>query len=81
MNLRNVFVTVALSAASLLAQPHFEVATIKPSGPPDFEHCAGDGDGPSPGRISWKCATVGDLIQQAYGTFDKGVPVSGPQPV
>ncbi|HEY4365400.1 MAG TPA: TIGR03435 family protein [Bryobacteraceae bacterium] len=78
MNLRNVLLAAALMTP-LFAQPHFEVATIKPSGPPDFEHCSGDG--PSPGRMSWKCATMGDLIQQAYGVFANGAMATTPKPV
>jgi uncharacterized protein (TIGR03435 family) len=63
--------------------PHFEVASIRPNSIQDFEHCAGDG--PSPGRLTSKCATLQSLIQQAYGAFGDGrmpivpktIPISG----
>jgi uncharacterized protein (TIGR03435 family) len=64
--------------------PTFEVATVKPTEAMDFNHCAG-GDGPAgPGRLVLKCATVANLIQQAYVLFTNGLslnpqtfPISG----
>lgn len=78
---------VVMSASSMWAQstsprPTFEVATIKPSVALDFEHCA-DAP-PSPGKLSVRCNTLANLIQQAYGVFANGtglntqsVPISG----
>jgi uncharacterized protein (TIGR03435 family) len=49
-------------------RPTFEVATVKPS-IVDFNHCGG-ADGPAgPGRLVLKCATLENLIQQAYAVF------------
>jgi uncharacterized protein (TIGR03435 family) len=54
-------------------RPTFEVATVKPTEAMDFNHCAG-GDGPAgPGRIILKCATVANLIQEAYVAFANGL--------
>jgi uncharacterized protein (TIGR03435 family) len=81
MKLGNVLFAAALAVATLYAQTQtrFEVATVKPSGPQDFEHCAGDG--PSPGRISWKCIPLRELIQQSYASFANGVLPAFPSPV
>ena len=64
-------------------RPTFEVATVKPS-IVDFNHCGG-ADGPAgPGRLVLKCATLENLIQQAYAVFANGIslnpqtfPISG----
>lgn len=71
MTLRNVFLAAAL-AGVLHAQsrPQFEVASIKPSGPADFEHCSGDGV--SPGTLTMKCNTMESLIEMAYGDVANG---------
>jgi uncharacterized protein (TIGR03435 family) len=57
-------------AQSPALPPQFEVASIKASGMLDGAHCGGDG--PSPGRLTMRCATVQSLIQSAYGTFTNG---------
>jgi len=67
--LRNVLFAAALALTPLHAQ-QFEVASLKPAPVQDFEHCAGDG--PSPGRLVIKCATLQSLIQSAYGLFGGG---------
>jgi uncharacterized protein (TIGR03435 family) len=72
MTLRNVFIMAAL-AASLRAQTRtqFEVASIKPSGAADDQHC--EGGGVSPGRLAIPCATLRELIQYAYGFYANGM--------
>jgi uncharacterized protein (TIGR03435 family) len=75
---------LCVRAQSPDTRPAFEVATVKPTEAVDFDHCAG-GDGPAgPGRIVLKCATVANLIQQAYFLFANGlslnpstIPISG----
>jgi hypothetical protein len=58
-----VLIAQLILAQSPAANAHFEVASVKPSGPQDFEHCGGDG--PSPGRLVMRCNTVMSLIQSA----------------
>jgi|HubBroStandDraft_1064217.scaffolds.fasta_scaffold523713_1 hypothetical protein len=44
------------SPAQSAPAPKFDVASIKPSGPGDAEHCAGGR--PSPGRVTITCSTL-----------------------
>ncbi len=63
----------AISLGQTSPAPKFEVASIRRSA-----NCDGPGGGrsagarPAPGRLSLKCNTVADLIQQAYVLFADG---------
>jgi uncharacterized protein (TIGR03435 family) len=74
-----VLIAQLILAQSPAERPQFEVASVKPSGPQDFQHCSGDG--PSPARLVMRCAMVMSLIQSAYGTFALGVTPVVPKPL
>jgi uncharacterized protein (TIGR03435 family) len=74
-----VLIAQLILAQSPAERPHFEVASVKLSGPQDFEHCSGDG--PSPARLVMRCNTVMSLIQSAYGSFALGVTPVVPKPL
>jgi uncharacterized protein (TIGR03435 family) len=74
-----VLIAQLILAQSPADRPHFEVASVKPSGPQDFDHCGGDG--PSPARLVMRCNTVMSLIQSAYGSFALGVTPVVPRPL
>lgn len=91
--IRNIATVTVIAVALVAALPGFaqppipaafEVSTVRPSGVMDFDHCAG-ADGPAgPGRLVFKCATLANLIQQAYAVFANGLslnpqtlPISG----
>jgi uncharacterized protein (TIGR03435 family) len=57
------------------SEPRFEVASVKPNdgceNSPRFGNLS-----PSPGRLELPCATLQNMIQQAYGTFADGATIN-----